>query len=347
MPKPPQSLPTNYPAFLDTLKERIHAARLRAALAVNRELVLLYWSIGRDILAKQAKEGWRSEVIDRLSKDLRSAFPGVRGFSRSNLFYMRAFAEAYPDETRVQQLAGLIPWFHNCVIIDKLKEPADREWYMRKAIEHGWSRNVLAIQIERRLHEREGRALSNFSRALPPPQSELAQALTKDEYNFDFLGLTGDVEERDIERGLVDNLKDFLLELGKGFAFIGSQYPLDVSGEEYRIDLLFYHVRLHCYVVIELKNTKFKPEYAGKLNFYLSAVDDLLRHPPDNPSIGMILCKTQDAMAVEYSLRDVYKPMGVAEFTTTSKLPKQLALELPTIEELEARLKKKKRLKKR
>jgi len=257
MPKK-QSLPSTYPAFLTELKERIRIARLRAALCVNREMILLYWSIGRDILDRQRREGWRSEVINRLSEDLRREFPETRGFSRSNLFYMRAFAEAYPDERRVQEAPGLISWYHNCTLLDKVKGPQEREWYTRATIEYGWSRNVLVHQIESRLYERQGKALTNFSRTLPEPDSELAQQITKNSYSFDFLGVATKMHEKEIERGLVENILAFILELGKGFSFMGSQYHLEVAGKDYYLDLLFYHVRLRCYVVLELKAADFK-----------------------------------------------------------------------------------------
>ncbi len=338
MPKSLNALPPDYPAFLDGLKERIHAARLRAALAVNRELVLLYWGLGRDILAKQEAEGWGAKVLDRLGRDLAGAFPGMSGLSRRNLNYMRAMAKAYPDEQFVQQVAAQIPWFHHCVLADKVKDPREREWYIRQTIENGWSRNVLALQIQAGLYERQGKALTNFARTLPEPDSDLAQQITKNRYNFEFLDVGAKMREREIERGLVENIRSFILELGRGFAFVANQYHLEVGGEDYYIDLLFYHLRLRCFVVFELKARKFKPEDAGRLNFYLSAVDDLLRHPDDKPSIGIILCESQDDFAVEYALRDITKPMGVAGFRVTHDLPVQLQADLPTPAELAAQM---------
>jgi len=234
--------PEGYDDFLRDLKERIRVAQVRAALAVNRELVLLYWEIGRDILARQQQHGWGARVVDRLASDLHHAFPEVRGFSPRNLKYMRAFAEAWPDEPIVQQVAAQLPWFHHCVLLDKVKVPAEREWYIRQTIQHGWSRNVLVHQIESGLYHRQGKALSNFDRTLPAPQSELAQQILKDPYNFDFLTLGPDAHERDLERGLLEHVRAFLLELGVGFAFVGSQYPLEVGGEEFRLDLLFFHL---------------------------------------------------------------------------------------------------------
>ena len=330
--------PTGYDDFLRDLKARIRTVQVRAALAVNRELVLLYWQIGRDILERQEREGWGAKVIDRLSRDLRREFPEVKGFSSRNLKYMRAFAQAWPDESFVQQVAAQIPWFHNCILLDKLKEPELRDWYARATIEHGWSRAVLDLQIETRLHERQGRALTNFTRTLPAPQSELAQQALKDPYTFDFLTLHDRAVERDLERGLLLHLKDFMLELGVGFAFLGSQYHLQVGEEDYFIDLLFYHVKLHCYVVIDLKMGKFRPEHAGKLNFYLSAVDDLLRDPADAPAIGLLLCRGTDGLVVEYALRDIQKPIGVSNFRLTEALPAALRGTLPTVEQLEAEL---------
>ena len=300
--------------------------------------MLLYWGIGLEILTRQQQEGWGSKVIDRLAKDLRGEFPRMKGLSRTNLLYMRAFAEAWTEESIVQQVAGQLPWFHNCVILDKLKPPEERLWYARAAIEHGWSRNILVMQIESGLYKRQGKSANNFSRTLPAPQSDLAKQLIKDPYNFDFLTLSQDAHEREIEEGLLVHLRRFLIELGTGFAFVGSQVPLEIAGEDYRLDLLFYHLKLRCYVVIDLKGGAFKPEYSGKMNFYLAAVDDMLRHPDDKPSIGLILCKTKKALVVEYALRNTATPMGIAEFTYLEKLPVELQGQLPTIEEIEAEL---------
>ncbi|MFL4994609.1 MAG: YhcG family protein, partial [Microvirga sp.] len=307
---PPTPELNGYTALLSELKERIRAARLRAAVAVNQELILLYWSIGSDILVRQATEGWGARVIDRLGEDLRRAFPEMTGLSGRNLKYMRAFAEAYPDQEIVQQVVARLPWGHNVRLVEAVKDPAERLWYARKAIEHGWSRNILVHQIESGLYHRQGKAITNFERTLPAPQSELARELVKDPYSFDFLALGPDMSERQLERSLLDHLRSLILELGKGFAFVGSQYPLQVGGQDYYLDLLFYHLRLRCFVVLELKIEEFKPEFAGKMNFYLSAVDDQLRHETDGPSIGIILCKGKNAVVVEYALRDSAKPMG-------------------------------------
>ncbi|MGH9840154.1 MAG: PDDEXK nuclease domain-containing protein [Blastocatellia bacterium] len=327
-----------YDEFLRELKERIRSAQVRAALSVNRELVTLYWQLGRDILQRQRQQGWGAKVIDRLSADLRRAFPEMKGFSPRNLKYMRAFAEAWPDEQFVQEVLAQITWYHNIAIIEKVGDPAEREWYIRKTIEHGWSRNILALQIETRLIHRQGKAVTNFARTLPPPQSDLAEQLLKDPYNFDFLTLHDEAVERDLERELVKHIREFLLELGVGFAFVGHQYRLEVGGEDFYIDLLFYHLRLRAYVVIDLKMKAFKPADAGQMNFYLSAVDDLLRHAGDQPSIGIILCKTKNRFVAEYALRDLQKPIGVSDFQLTTALPEQLKGSLPTIEELEAEL---------
>ena len=331
-------MPDSYAQFLADLKIRIQAAQLRAALAVNRELVLLYWQIGRDILDRQARESWGAKVIDRLAADLKHAFPDMKGFSPRNLKYMRRFADIWPDAEFVQQVAAQLPWFHNCVLLDKVANSDERVWYARAAIQHGWSRSVLVHQIESALHSRQGKAITNFDRALPPPQSDLAQEVTKDPYNFDFLMLAEEAHERDLERGLVEHLRKFLLELGVGFAFVGSQYPLTVGGEEFRIDLLFYHLRLRCYVVIDLKVVPFQPEFAGKMNFYLSAVNDLLRHADDQPSIGLILCKTKNQVIAEYALEDYTKPIGISEYRLAESLPEKLQGSLPTVEELEIEL---------
>ncbi|WP_392711197.1 YhcG family protein [Rhizobium ruizarguesonis] len=323
----------SYAAFVSDLKQKIAEARHRASLSVNRELILLYWSIGRDILARQEREGWGAKIIDRLAADLGRAFPEMTGLSSRNLKYMRAFAEAWPDGEFVQQVVALLPWGHNVRLLDAVKIPTERAWYARHAIEHGWSRNVLAHQIDSNLFDRQGSALTNFSRTLPAVQSELAQQILKDPYTFDFLSLGPEMLERDLERGLVEHLRSLILELGKGFAFVGSQYHLEVGGQDYYIDLLFYHLRLRCFVVIELKIEDFKPEFAGKMNFYLSAVDDQLRHPDDKPTIGIILCKGRNQVVVEYALRDSSKPIGVAQYQLSHALPPQLEEDLPTIED--------------
>jgi predicted nuclease of restriction endonuclease-like (RecB) superfamily len=331
-------LPAGYAVILADLKDQIRAARLKAGLAVNRELVLLYWRIGKQILEQQRLEGWGSRVIDRLSLDLMREFPEMKGFSPRNLKYMRRFAEAYPDEPIVQEALAQITWYHNITILDKVKDPVARDFYIRATIQHGWSRNVLVHQIESGLYERQGRALVNFDRTLPAPQSELARQILKDPYNFDFLTLGKEAQERDLEAALLSHLREFLLELGVGFAFVGSQYHLEVGDQDFYIDLLFYHLNLRCYVVIDLKISEFRPEFAGKMNFYLSAVDDLLRHADDGPSIGIVLCKEKNRVIVEYALKNINKPMGIADYQLSTALPENLKGSLPTIEELEAEL---------
>ncbi len=334
------AIPSDYQEFLANLKARIRSTQIQAAVSVNQYLILLYWQIGQDILNRQKEQGWGAKVIDRLAKDLRAEFPEMKGFSTRNLKYMRAFAEAYPEKTFVQAAPAQITWYHNTTLLDKVSSPDERIWYIHKTIENGWSRDVLVHQIESGLYKRQGKAITNFNRTLPASQSELAQQLIKDPYIFDFLGIGEEARERELEGALLSQLSKFLLELGIGFAFVGRQYHLEVGGEDYYIDLLFYHLRLRCYIVIELKIGEFQPEYAGKVNFYLSAVDDLLRHPDDRPSIGLILCKARNRVVAEYSLRDMSKPIGVSEYRLTEALPEDLENNLPDIQALEAELEK-------
>ena len=333
-------LPAGYADWLAGLKAQIREARLRASLAVNVELVALYWQIGHDILERQSRQGWGAKVVARLAADLRSEFPQMRGLSRANLLYMRAFAEAWPEPEIVQRLVGRLPWGQNIELLSKLKDPQVRLWYAQAAIEHGWSRPVLAHQIESRLHARQGGAVTNFDRALPPPQSDLAHQVLKDPYQFDFLSLAADARERDLERALVERVRDVLLELGKGFAFIGSQHHLEVGGQDFYVDLLFYHRRLRCLVAVDLKTGAFRPEHAGKMNFYLAALDEAERHGDDNPSIGLILCRERNRIVAEYALRTVAAPIGVAEYRTVvpDALPTGLAEVLPTTGEIEERI---------
>jgi len=330
-----KSLPRDYEELLARLKERVRTAQVRAAVSVNRELVLLYWHIGREILSRQEQEGWGAGVIDRLARDLRKAFPEMKGFSPRNLKYMRALAEAYPDEPFVQQAVAQLPWGHNVRILDYVKDPAERAWYIGQAVRYGWSRSVLVHQIESDLCGRQGRAVTNFDQTLPAPQSDLARETIKDPYVFDFLSLAPEARERDLSRALLDHVRDFLLELGVGFALVGVERRLEVGGQDFYVDLLFYHLKLRCFVVIDLKVGDFQPEHAGKMNFYLSAVDDLLRAPEDRPSIGIILCKTHNRVVAEYALRDLRKPMGVATYRLP---PKELRKSLPTAEQIEAEL---------
>ena len=332
-------LPVNgYDDFLNSLKERIRNAQVRAALSINRELVLLYWQIGNEILTRQQQQGWGTKVIDQLASDLRKTFPDMKGFSARNLKYMRAFAQAYPDEQFVQQVVAQIPWGHNVRILDAVKNTKERQWYAQQTIQYGWSRNILVHQIESGLYHRQGKATTNFDKTLPQPQSELAQQLLKDPYNFDFLNLGKEAQERDLEKALINHIRDFLLELGLGFAFVGSQYHLEIGDQDFYIDLLFYHLHLRCYVVIDLKVEEFKPEFSGKMSFYVAVVDDLLRHPDDKPTIGMILCKAKNKTIAEYALREINQPIGVSTYQLRDTLPEQLQGSLPTIEQLQAEL---------
>lgn len=336
MPQPPALFPEddNYFALLSGLKKRIRSAQIKATLAVNKELILLYWQIGREILARQQVEGWGGKVIDRLAKDLKREFPDMQGFSSRNLKYMRAFAEAWPEEQFVHQAGAQIPWKHNCILLEKVKDPAERLWYIQQTVENGWSRNVLVLQIESGLFQRQGGAITNFDRTLPSPQSDLMQQLIKDPYHLEFLPIGKKFQERELENALVAHIRDFLMELGVGFAFVGSQYYLNIGGEDFYLDLLFYHLELRCFIIIDLKMGGFKAEYSGKMNLYVSAVDDLLRKEHDNPTIGIILCKSKNKTIAEYALRNVNTPIAVS----THKLPKQLQESLPTAEQLEMEL---------
>ena len=356
----PQSgapLPASYGALLEDIKARICAAQVKAALSVNRELIELYWHIGKSIVERQRAESWGKSVVERLSRDLQSEFSGISGFSPQNIWRMRALYLAWTEDVsklapvarqnggsilsqaarelggrNLPQAVGEIPWFHNVTLIEKLKDPIQRLWYAQQTIAHGWSRAVLVHQIESDLFARQGKALTNFQTTLPAPQSDLAQELVKDPYHFDFLGLGPELSERQLEQALIDRLKDFLIELGTGFAFVGRQYHLEVAGEDYYLDLLFYHLHLRCFVVIDLKVEPFKPEFVGKMNFYLSAVDDQLRHADDQPSIGLILCKERNKVIAEYALRDTTKPMGVSTYKV---LPPKLKAGLPSVKQIE------------
>ena len=330
--------PEGYTDWLGELKTQIHEAQQRAAQALNLELVLLYWKIGKAILVRQDKQGWGTKVVDRLAHDLRATFPDMQGFSVRNLKYMRAFALAWPDEVFVQAALHKLPWYHHLALLDKLDTPETRRWYAAKAIEHNWSRNVLVMQIETHLLERSGKAVTNFPATLPKPQSDLARESLKDPYRFDFLGLSDEAQEREIEHALVKHVTEFLLELGAGFAFVGQQVLLDVGGDDFFIDLLFYHLKLRCYVVIELKGGKFKPEHLGQLGFYLTAVDRQVKSEHDNPTIGLLLCKSKNKIVAEYALGDKSQPMGIAEYKLLESLPAELQTSLPSIEQIEREL---------
>lgn len=332
------ALPTDYAQWLADLKRRITGARQRVVLAANAQQIQLYHELGRDILMRQAQEGWGAKVIDRLSADLRSAFPDMKGLSSRNLKYMKHFAELCPDGQIGQQSAAQLPWFHIVTLLTQVHDAEERSWYASQAVEQGWSRDTLISQIRSRLHLRQGAALTNFDRRLPVAQAGIAAQILKDPYHFDFLGLGDEAHERDIENALVRHITQFLLELGAGFAFVGRQYRLEVEGEEFFIDLLFYHTRLKCYVVVELKATAFRPEHAGQLNFYLAAMDAQVKDSGDNPTIGLLLCKTKKRLVAEYALSGIDKPMGVAEYQLVKALPEPLDTCLPSIEELEEAL---------
>lgn len=386
-----EQLQNNYLQLVQQLKKEIQSSRIKAALAVNVGLLQLYWKIGRSIAEREDIKGWGTKIVVELSKDLRSAFPDMKGFSVRNLRYMREFAKAYPqffaehtsettpsqtnfaataaklskesfpilqaplaklsspsglndtpliksDFPILQQSLQNCPWFHICTILDKIKIEEERWFYTVKSVENNWSRNTLIHQIESKLYHRQGKAITNFEQTLPSPQSDLAMELMKDPYKFDFLNLYTEYKERDLENALTDNLTRFLLELGTGFSFVGRQYPIEAGDKDYNIDLLFYHIKLHCYVAIELKAGEFLPEYAGKLKFYLNVLDDTLKQPQDNASIGILICKERNKIVTEYALRGINKPIGVSEYQLTEALPDNLKGSLPTIEQIEMQL---------
>lgn len=328
---------TEYLSIIENIKHEINAAQYRAAVHVNADMLLLYYDIGCVI---NEHKTWGSKFIDNLAADIRLAFPKSKGYSVRNLKYMAKFAETYAEREFVQQVVARIPWGHNIVILDKVNNLEERKWYIKKSAQNGWSRNVLVHQIESNLYQRQVLAekVSNFENRLPSPQSELAVQTMKDPYVFDFIAFNEDMLERDIEQALVRDVTRLLLELGTGFAFLGNQYHLNVGGDDFYIDLLFYNINLRCYVVIELKTGDFKPEYAGKLNFYLSAVDGILKKEQDNPSIGLLLCKSKNNVVAEYSLKDMSKPIGVSEYKITSSLPDNLEKQLPSIEDIQKRI---------
>jgi predicted nuclease of restriction endonuclease-like (RecB) superfamily len=328
-----------YGELLGEIKTRIRQSQTRALLAVNAELVRLYWDIGRLIDLRQQAEGWGAGVIPRLSRDLHNELPEQKGFSERNIKRMLRFYREHPGEfEKVPQPVAQIPWGHIMLLLEKVKDSSIRLWYAHKTLEQGWSRDILAMMIQSDIYKRQGNLVSNFSSRLPAPQSDLVQQTLKDPYIFDFLTLEESFHERELETGLVQHVEKFLLELGQGFAFVGRQYPLTVGEDDFYIDLLFYHLKLRCFMVIELKRGKFKPEYAGKMNFYCSVVDDYLKHATDQPTIGLILCQTKDRILAEYALRDIHKPIGVADYEFSRILPTELASSLPSIEEIESEL---------
>lgn len=340
VPPPRAGMPPSYAKTLSEIKRRIQQERLRVVMSANSAMVLLYWDIGRMILNRQEREGWGAKVIDRLSVDLREAYPDMQGLSPRNLLFMRGFAAAYPDSQIVKQLVSQLPWGHVVRLLQRIKDRHVRHWYIQQTLANGWSRNILQLQIDGEAHKRQGKAINNFKATLPPAESDMAEQVFKDPYLFDFLGTADPRRERDVERALVDHIQHFLLELGSGFAFVGRQVHLEFSRRDYYLDLLFYHLKLRCYIVVELKAVSFDPAFVGQMNMYLSAVDDLLRHRDDQRSIGLLLCRSKDRVVVEYALRDLKKPIGVAGWKTklVEKLPKELTGSLPTVKEIEAEL---------
>ena len=330
-----------YLQLLHEIKVRVRSAQIKAAISVNKELIGLYWDVGRMIAERQAKGKWGDSIVDMLAGDLRREFPDMKGFSRANIFNIRQWYLYYSAmDEKVQQLVRQLPWGHNMTIVNKIKDPTEAVFYLAETIRNNWSRNVLIHQIESGLYSRKGKVLHNFEATLPAPQSDLARQTLKDPYIFDFLSLGEEAQEREIEKELTKHITKFLLELGAGFSFVGSQYPLEISSKDYYLDLLFYHLKLRCFVIIELKAGEFKPEYAGKLNFYLSAVDKTLKQEGDKPSIGIILCKSKDKVIAEYALKDMGKPIGVSEYKIVRAIPEKLKTSLPTIDELEKELSK-------
>ena len=327
-----------YLNIVESIKQEIRTAQYRATVSVNRELLVLYHSIGEVINEHKV---WGNKFVENLAFDIKISFPDATGYSVRNLKYMAKFAAAYPGNEFVQQPVAQIPWGHNVTLLDKLSDNDERLWYAEKIAENGWSRNVLVHQIESGLYQRQVLAekVSNFESRLPSPQSELAVQTMKDPYIFDFIPFKEDMVERDIEQALVKDVTKLLLELGTGFAVLGNQYHLNVGGDDFYIDLLFYNLNLRCYVVIELKTGEFKPEYAGQLNFYLSAVDGILKKEQDNPSIGLLLCKSKNDLVAEYSLKDMSKPIGVSAYQITSNLPEELERQLPSVEDIQKRIK--------
>jgi predicted nuclease of restriction endonuclease-like (RecB) superfamily len=344
---------TEYKEWLREIKQKFQRSQIKASLQVNSTLLEFYWNLGEEIIQKQKKHMWGSGFLQQLSEDLISEFPDVKGFSLTNISYIRRWVLFYTQDNNFATSRGenkikkspqlvpqlfMIPWGHNRVIISKCKSIDEALYYVQNTINNGISRSVLVHQIETNLYKRDAKAITNFSSTLPPMQSDLAKEITKDPYCFDFLTLTKDYKEKELEDALSKNITKFLLELGAGFAFIGKQYGLNVGGDEFRIDLLFYHIKLKCYVVVELKTTEFKPEFAGKLGFYTSAIDGELKQKEDNPTIGILICKSKNDIVVEYALKDINKPLGVSKYELTQSIPKEYKSSLPTIEQIEAQL---------
>ena len=328
----------DYKALIQDIKSKVQSAQIKAAISVNKELLKLYWEIAQIIIEKESNSSWGDSLIKQISSDLKDEFPSMKGFSTTNLKYMRRWYLFYEKSQQLVDQITSIPWGHNIAIFIKAENTNEATFYVQKTIENNWSRSVLVHQIENNLYSREAKAINNFEAKLPSPQSDLAKQTLKDPYCFDFLTLREKYDERDLENELINHVSKFLLELGAGCSFIGKEYRLEINGDEFFTDLLFYHVRLHSYVVVELKTVKFKPEFAGKLNFYVSAMDDLLKTELDNPTIGILICKSKNNTVVEYALKDVNKPIGVSEYTITKNLPDKFKSSLPSIEEIEAEL---------
>jgi predicted nuclease of restriction endonuclease-like (RecB) superfamily len=344
----------NYSAILESLKEKIRITRQQAILNLNNELLTVYWQIGAAVFQQQGEEGWGAKIIQRLSVDLKIEFPEMKGLSVRNLEYMRAFAEAWPAFVQqpaaqiqssenqhsiiVYEAAAKLPWGHHQVILDKTKTPDERAFYVMKAVEMGWSRNILIEQIQSELHLRQGRAITNFDSTLPKRQSDLAKETLKNPYIMDFIGFKEEMQERELEKVLIQHIKKFMLELGRGFAFVGNQFNLNVKGDDYFLDLLFFNYHLNCFVIIELKVGKFKPEHAGKMNFYINSIDEQIKGPNHEPTIGILLCRTPNETVIKYALKNINSPLGVADYELTNALPKQLKGDMPSIEEFEHEL---------
>ena len=331
----------DYMDFFSTIKDRLKTAQIRAALAANSELIKFYWELGTNLIEKQKAQKWGTHFLEQFSHDMRQAFPEMQGFSKRNLEYMRRFAQLYPRIEFTKQPVSQLPWGHIVRLIQMVKNEQEREWYAAQTIKNGWSRTVLEMQVESELYRRQAiisKKTPNYHEHLPSPQSDLANEILKDPFNFDFLTLQGKAHERAVEDALVTHIRDFLIELGQGFAFVGSQVPLTFDDQEFFIDLLFYHLNLRAFVVIELKAGKFKPAHTGQLGFYMAAVDDMMRKEGDNQTIGILLCKSKNKVVAEYALRNMKAPIGVSEYTLSKSIPKELKTSLPTVEEIEAEL---------
>jgi len=328
-----------YNSFLVDIKTQIKLSQQKAFNAVNQEMISLYFNIGKMIDTWQKELGWGAKVIDKLSLDILNEFPTMSGFSTRNLKLMVQFYKEYSNDEFVQPIVAQIPWTHNIILIQKIKDKNIRFWYMEQTLQNGWSKDILSLMIKSEIHNRTGNLVSNFSQILPPLESDLVQQSFKDPYRFDFLTITEPFRERELENNLIKHMEKFLIELGSGFAFVGRQYKLEIGDDEFYIDLLFYHLKLRCFIVVELKKGKFKPEYSGQVNFYCSAIDGILAQKDDKPTIGLILCQEKNEIVAEYSLKNMTQPIGISEYQLTEVLPKEFESSLPTIEEIEQELK--------